>query len=64
MAPSRPKGSLKGVSTVEIGREEWYAMSIEGGIVEESEISENSTECPCSGSNLSNVKSLEHYSRV
>ena len=67
MAPSGPKGSLKKVSTVEIGREEWYAMSIEGGIVEESEISENSTECPpmsCSGSNLPNVKSLEHYSRV
>ena len=42
-------------------------MSIEGGIVEKSEISENSTECPpmsCSGSNLSNVKSLEHYSSV
>ena len=59
---SGPKGSLKGVSTVEIGREEWYLMSIEGGIMEESEISENSTECPpmsCSCSNLSNVKSLE-----
>ena len=65
MAPSGPKGSLKGVSTVEIGREEWYLMSIEGGIMEESEILENSTSSPeglpmsCSGSNLTNVVSLE-----